>query len=449
MAHPTCYPPALSTGSGEEGLPHKELRDSNRSLFLLALAAFAIRGLFLVLEPSVQPMGDEPSWIAMGAGLMKARHPFSPLNRTVIFYPPVYPYFIGLCDALFGTLAAVKWLQAATGSLLVLAVGRVGRLVASPRVGRLAATFAAFYPDLVWYSVHFWSETLFLVLLWWAFERLLTSERFGRHGSLVTAGILWGLATLTRETILPFIPVIGLWLALRSHRPDPRRRAALFALAAFLTVAPWTLRNWIVFHAFVPVSTFGAHSLWQGNTHLPREEMYRLSDSAPGPIAQYRLAWEMGWRAVRERQPAWLLEKIGSEMPAFWGAESHVLVHLEQGAYGPVRSVLIPFVYCLVLLPYLAVLALAILGLAASCASGERALLLLFVAYTNAIHVATFASDRFRLPVMPVLFLLAAEAWTRWREGALTMSPLRQALAWALGVGMTLLVLPGLVSGIP
>ena len=29
----------------------------------------------------------------------------------------------------------------------------------------IAAAIAAFYPELVWFSVHFWSETLFLVLL--------------------------------------------------------------------------------------------------------------------------------------------------------------------------------------------------------------------------------------------------------------------------------------------
>jgi hypothetical protein len=342
--------------------------------------------------------------------------------------------------ALFGGLQAVKWVQVILGALLVPAVGRVGLLAFSPWVGLLAAWMAAFYPELIWFSTHFWSETLFLVLLWWAFERTLWSRRSDRLGVSVAAGLLWGLAALTRETALYFIPFAAAWLLFKGRA----RPAATLLLSALLTVAPWTLRNWIVFHAFVPVSTLGAHALWQGNTLLTIDEFYRRTDSVPGPIAQYHLAREEGIRAIRERQPLWLLEKIGHEMPLQWGPETHVSVLLDNGAYGPLSSVTRHLVRATSVLPYLAVVVGALPGLVVLGLQGESLLLVLFFLYYNALHVVNYGQDRYRLPVMPLLFLAAALAWTAYRSGAYpSLGPWRRALLWALALATVAVVLPG------
>src|SRR4029453_16561097 len=125
---------------------------------------------------------------------------FSPLRTRMIFHPPLYPYFLAVPYALFGTLEAAKWVQAVLAALLVPAVGRVGTLAFGARTGLAAAALCAFYPELVWVAAHFRVETLVLVLLWWAFERLLSADATGRPGAAVAAGALWGLAVLARET---------------------------------------------------------------------------------------------------------------------------------------------------------------------------------------------------------------------------------------------------------
>jgi hypothetical protein len=371
-------------------------------------------------------------------GLVRLRRPFSPLRSPILFYPPGYPYFVGAFYAL-GGLVAVKWAQVVVGALLVPAVGRVGRTVFSPRVGLAAAALAAVYPELVWFCAHFWSETLFVTLLWWGFERALAADASGRWPHAVAAGVLWGAASLTRETPLAFVPFVAVWM-LSSRAPGGRTRAAAFVTAATLTVAPWTWRNWVAFDAFVPVSTFGAHALWQGNTTLTREEFSRRTDAVEGAVPQFRLAREQGWEAIRARQPLWLIEKVGSEMPALWAPASYVGFLVDDGAYGSTAPVMRVAAHVSVA-AYLAVLAAALPGLAVLRLDRGPALLVLFAACSLALHVITFGDVRFRLPLMPLLFLAAAQAWSAWREGAYArLGRGRQALLAGLLLAATIAV---------
>ena len=219
-----------------------------------------------------------------------------------------------------------------------------------------AAAVVAFYPELVWFSVHFWSETVFMVLLWWGIERLLAADLLGGIGRAVAAGLLWGAAILTRETVLYFVPLAAAWLATRD-RGRARAQAAAFLVAALLVVAPWTYRNWVQFHAFVPVSTAGGQNLFQGNALIPRDVTYEMVDAVQGRVEQYRYATRMGLQAIRDRQPAWIFEKLRDEMPRLWEADSLVLVHIKRGAYGAVAPMVAVTAALVVLAPYVAVLA--------------------------------------------------------------------------------------------
>ena len=146
-------------------------------------------------------------------------------------------------------------------------------------------------------------------------------------------------------------------------------------------VAPWTLRNWIVYGAFVPVSTAGALNLWQGNAPVSREEVYEQYWAVHGRIEKYRFARAKGLEAIRERQPGWLFEKLAQEMPNFWEADSQALVHVVRGAYGPYKKPAVAVAAVVVVLaPFFAVLVVFVFGLAALPERGPL-LLVAFLAY--------------------------------------------------------------------
>jgi len=326
----------------------------------------------------------------------------------------------------------VLWGQVVLGALLVPAVGRAGTLAFGRRIGILAAAAAAFYPELVWYPAHYWSETVFLLVLWWAIERTLAAAARRSRRIAVAAGILWGLAILTREIALYLVPIAALWMLRPRSRSDDETRPrkiqdltpAVLVLVAGLTVLPWTIRNAVVFRAFIPVSTMGGLNLWQGNTTLTHLQIYEVLPTIGGPVEQDRYCRAMAWSTIAERQPAWILEKLRSEMPEFWKAGSEVLDHLVgREACGPLaRSKLVP-IELLLVLPYLSALALFLAGLAWLRFSGAAWLLLLLLAAYNAAHVVAYATTRFRLPVLPVVFMVGAAVLVGQRDG--TLHPLR------------------------
>ena len=426
-----------------------------RALLALTAAAFLVRAAFLVLAPACDYAGDEPSWIALGA---HALVPLSPLGNSLVFYPPLYPYFIALVKRASGSLQAVLWVQLALGALVVPALARVGTRAFGRRAGLIAAAFAAFYPDLVWFATRFWSETLFIVLLWWAVERSLAADGDGSRWTAAAAGVLWALATLTRELGLYLMPLAalfllrprgepaGTWLARLRPAPGRLRLAGTLVLACLLAIAPWTLRNAIVFRAFIPVSTMGGLNLWQGNTTLTHLEIYEVLARIEGPVAQDRYCRAMAWQVIAARQPAWIVEKLVEQMPEFWKAGSEVLDHLVgREACGPLATrALVPIELVLVV-PYLVLLGLLLVGLARLRLGAAAWLLLALVAAYNAAHVVAYATTRFRLPVMPVVFLVAAAVLVGRREG--TLHPLRGGRAVLLA-GLALLAAAALAPGL-
>jgi len=417
-------------------------------LVLLTLAGLAVRLLWVALEPATSPVADETMWVTWGTEVLPSPDvAFSPLRLRFVFHPPAYLYFMGVPFAMTGSLASVQVLQCLVGALLVPALGLIGRSAFGESAGLVAAGLAAFYPELVWFAAHFWAETLFTALLWWAIERLVTGDTRASAVAASTAGLLWGLAVLTRETVLYFLPLAAVWLAWR--RRGGVKRAALFAGTSLLVVMPWTVRNGLVFDAFVPVSTAGALNLWQGNTRLSRQQVYEEYWAVRGRIPQYQHARQRALEAIRERQPLWIFEKLRSELPEFWAAHAQPIVHIERGAYGTVRRPLALAAVAVVVVPYLAVLVLFVIGLARLPQGRVPLLVVAFLAFYVLLHVAAHGYPRYRLPAMPALFLVAAHGAVAWRARPRPAADRTRAIAAAAAaLVLALSVAPSLAGWI-
>ncbi len=179
---------------------------------------------------------------------------------------PGYPILLSLVFTLDGlNLVAVRLLQALISALTILPVYGVAYFLAGNRVGLFAAAGVALYPLLIYMTGWIYSETLLLLLLWVGVFLLVKGFLQSRLTIGILAGIFFGLAALVRPEIALFPLPVFLWGAF-SHWGRPRLWVAGASQIAIVAVLlPWSIRNTIVNHQFVPLTTSSGSNFYAGN----------------------------------------------------------------------------------------------------------------------------------------------------------------------------------------
>jgi hypothetical protein len=258
---------------------------------------------------------------------------------------PGYPILLGIIFLLFGTGAigeiASRIVSAIVSSVQYALLPRVSAALGLPRFpGAVAGLLAALAPYKGYVegsrdSVDQPYVALALILLF-----LYTSRAWSARSetvSPVARGLWWGLASLFSPILaLVFASVIGYeFFAMR------RRAGLVPLLAAFAVIqAPWAIRNWVEFHAFVPTrSNFGlelrvsnrpeSFALMEDNVShgvMSRFHPGLNEDEARKVAAEGELAYtrsEMAdARAEIRRDPAHFLHLTGERFWRFWLAPS-------------------------------------------------------------------------------------------------------------------------------
>jgi 4-amino-4-deoxy-L-arabinose transferase-like glycosyltransferase len=177
------------------------------------------------------------------------------------YRPPGYPYALAL-PALLARwvgdgLVLARGFQVLIGVIVVGLVGLLGWMLWGRRVGLIALGLGAVYIPLVLVSGVVISEPLYTALMLGAICAVLRWRTHGGLPMLAAAGMLAGLAALTRENgVIVLAGVAALALTGRDSRGRPHRlRAPLLVIAVgVLTIAPWTIRNAVVMRGFLPIS---------------------------------------------------------------------------------------------------------------------------------------------------------------------------------------------------
>jgi 4-amino-4-deoxy-L-arabinose transferase-like glycosyltransferase len=175
------------------------------------------------------------------------------------YRPPVFPLFLGAVYVLPGRdLIAGLAAQAALGTVVVALIGVLTWQVWGRRTALVAMGVAAVSPPLIVLGVSLLSEPLYLVFELGAISAAVAHRRSSHpyRWALVT-GLLAGLAVLTRVNgILLVVPLaIAVWTLRPRFGGVALAQPALMVGATLVLLAPWTIRNAIELHAFIPLST--------------------------------------------------------------------------------------------------------------------------------------------------------------------------------------------------
>jgi 4-amino-4-deoxy-L-arabinose transferase-like glycosyltransferase len=265
-------------GDANIGSPDSVLPVTRRGrLFVVAVLVLALALRLAVvakIRSSYVPLNDAAHFddiaTSMANGHGYGNFPIPPAIGTGAFRSPLYPVALAAVYVVAGDHSWTAGLlqNALLGVLLVALVGLVATQLWSRRVGAIAMAIAAVHPTLILVGSSLQLEPLLVVLSLAALAAALQHRRSPRGLQWpIAAGVLMGLAILTREVGFALVPCIA-WLLWPARTPEERARgrAVLAApiaavLIAGLVVVPWTIRNAARFSAFVPVSSSSGFGL--------------------------------------------------------------------------------------------------------------------------------------------------------------------------------------------
>ena len=365
--------------------------------------------------------------------------------------PPLYPWFLGAVWSLLGVgWVAPRVLQALLGALTCLLLWRLGCRTLSEPMGLAAALAAALWGPLLLFGGELLPAILAVPIDLAALLLLLRAAEASSPAALtrraLLSGAAMGVAALCVANLLAFVPVAAAWLWRRGDAAARRWLApGMVVLGTTLAVAPVTARNLLVGHDLVLISSNAGVNAFIGNN----PDYDRTLEIQPGP------EWlELVSRPRREAgavtasgQSRWFLGRaleFAVTEPAAWlrltARKAYRFVHgAEPGRnldlyHARTWSGLLSALLWSrgLAFPMGLAMPLALLGVFLGWRGGrfrcpEARLLLWFAAVYAGTVIAFFPASRYRLPVVPVLLLLAAlGAWELaarfrlgWRQAAL------------------------------
>jgi 4-amino-4-deoxy-L-arabinose transferase-like glycosyltransferase len=152
----------------------------------------------------------------------------------------------------------IRIAQCILGALTILLIYEIGYHSFDESVALLAAAIYALWPTALLYSAELGSEPLYAFLFCWFIFGVLKFAKQPSWRKAIAAGLLAGLAMLTRSNGVLMVMLVIPW-AFWQFRREPRLlvRGLAISLIAIATIIPWTARNYAVFHAFIPFETGG------------------------------------------------------------------------------------------------------------------------------------------------------------------------------------------------
>jgi len=325
------------------------------SLALIVLVAAGVRVAFawheahkiakiapgaLGVAPFQQETGNIAYALAQGKG-------FSNVFRTetgpTAWLAPVYPLIVAATFKLFGVFTARAFFACVVLNILFSSAACVPIFFVGKRIGGLgvaagAAWLWAVFPSAVMMPFEWIWDTslsaLLAALILWATLELAESEKWLDWG---VYGILWGLALMTNPSLGLLLPLLLGWAAFRGRGESRLRwkRVALAVGLAVLCCLPWTVRNYVAFHRFIPVRSNLPFELWLGNNDIfdehargGRRSITRTEEARRyaqlGETGYMAEKWELATSFMREHQGL-ELRLAGGKFVAFWmGTEAPV-----------------------------------------------------------------------------------------------------------------------------
>jgi 4-amino-4-deoxy-L-arabinose transferase-like glycosyltransferase len=190
--------------------------------------------------------------------------PDPPTDATIIMHPPGYPIFIAAVHTIFGEGNGLRIIQLLLNSLAPLLLFAIAAELFHERIALISGLLAAISPQLAYHSAIILPDELSVLPILAAVYFLIRGRSCRNLTHLFLCGFFVGFSCWFRSNAM-LLPIFLAAVFLLSFPVKWKLRPTIAIIAAFLlTIAPMTIRNYVVFGSFIPVSVGSGTTFLEG-----------------------------------------------------------------------------------------------------------------------------------------------------------------------------------------
>jgi len=195
----------------------------------------------------------------------------------LLVHPPGYSIFIATVFGLFGhsneNLVRAQIILDSLAAVLVFVIAlQLLPLAASVIAGLLVA----FSPHLAHHSLMLLPESLAVLPILIAVCLLILARKQPRLVPILIAGAMVGVSCWLRSNTLLLAPFLALAILLLFERSRRLKYAMAFVFATIAVISPITIRNWVVFGHFIPLSLGSGITMIEGIGDYDKENRFGM-----------------------------------------------------------------------------------------------------------------------------------------------------------------------------
>lgn len=244
-------------------------------------------------------------------------------------HPPGYPVVLAGIFKIWGDSDdAIQLVQVVCDSLAAVVVFMIVFELLPFGVAVIAGLLTALSPQFSYHSVLLLPDSLAVLPILLAVYLIVRAFKRPQVLTFVLAGALIGVSCWLRANALLLAPFLAVCLAFLTQRGFRLRFATALLAGALAVIVPVTIKNWVVFGHFVPLSLGAGQTLLEGIADYDTEkqlgipqtdlgimrqeaEMYQRPEYAlllfgPDGIKRERMRIARGFAVIRSR-PAWFV----------------------------------------------------------------------------------------------------------------------------------------------
>lgn len=399
---------------------------TNKTLILIFLFALFVRLGYVFFFTQIPLAGDgveydKSAWdITQGRGFPVKAADFlaEPLRA------PGYLLTLAFFYKVFGhNLQVIRFFQAVISSLVCVFIYFLSMyLIKNRTLGFISSTACAVYFPFVSYAGLLSREAILPVFLTLSTLLLLKAFQSGLARYYIFTGLAIGVSVLFDERMTYFpIFVIFILLFLKKIQKKAILNSLIFFASVIAIISPWTIRNYLVFKEFIPVTRGQTACFWL-STHPSEPLEWRLEKeplrSLASGLSKEELFKKLSSESLKNLKGhpfiyAKLSAKrffrlwLGSHSNSFYGLNESFSDVLREARFG---------IFAVKTAMFIVNLAIILFGAAGILIARhflkKQAILitLLPVIYLTILHTFSFSTPRYAVPMMPIVIFFASLA---------------------------------------